>query len=132
MAQLGSLEREVMEQVWASPDPATVRQIHEALADRDLAYTTVMTVLDRLAKKGVVKRTREGRAYHYLPTASKDEMVAELMHEALEQAGRARGARTAALVRFVDRASPSEAAVLREALEKLEQAEEPEQKNPER
>ena len=52
--------------------------------DRDLAYTTVMTVLDRLAKKGLVHRERDGRAYLYPPAQTREELVADVMHTALE------------------------------------------------
>ena len=53
-----------MNQLWDASEPLTVRQVHERLAgQRDLAYTTVMTVLDRLAKKGVVAQQRADRAY---------------------------------------------------------------------
>jgi len=62
-AALGNLEREVMEVVWRM-DETTVKQVQLAL-DRDVAYTTVMTTLDRLFKKGFVARTRAGRAYVY-------------------------------------------------------------------
>ena len=48
------------------------------------AYTTVLTVLDRLTKKGMVERIRDGKAHHYRPTGSRDSYVAELMHEALD------------------------------------------------
>ena len=52
---MGDLEREVMTRLWDASEPLTVRQVHELLSrDRDLAYTTVMTVLDRLAKKNLV------------------------------------------------------------------------------
>jgi predicted transcriptional regulator len=120
MSRLGSLEREVMEQIWSASKPISVREVHENLArNRDIAYTTVMTVLDRLAKKSVVRRIRDGRAYRYEAVATKDQMVADLMHEALADAGGKAG-RQAALVRFVDQVSPEEAKALREALEKLE------------
>lgn len=112
--RLGELERDVMEQLWAADGPVTVRAVHGGLAaERDLAYTTVMTVLDRLAKKGAARRVREGKAYWYEPAASRDEMVAGLMHEALAGAG---DDRSAALVHFVGQASQEEAAALREAL----------------
>jgi predicted transcriptional regulator len=119
VARLGNLERDVMERVWAAPTPVTVREVHEALTERDLAYTTVMTVLDRLAKKGIVNRVRDGRAYRYEAAATKDQLVADLMREALDGAG-AEAERTAALVRFVDQATPDEAAAIRKALEELE------------
>lgn len=49
--RLGDLERAVMDVLWEQTEPMTVREVGRALADRDLAHTTVMTVLDRLAKK---------------------------------------------------------------------------------
>ncbi|GAB3746724.1 BlaI/MecI/CopY family transcriptional regulator [Microlunatus parietis] len=114
---LGELERKVMEQLWDAAGPQSVRDVHHALSqDRELAYTTVMTVLDRLAKKGVVRRERDGRAYRYLPVQNREEMVAELMHTALESGQD----RTAALVAFVGRVSDSEAAAMRAALDSLE------------
>jgi predicted transcriptional regulator len=120
MARLGNLERDVMELVWSAPEPVTVREVHDRLArDRDIAYTTVMTVLDRLAKKSVVRRVRDGRAYRYEAAAGKDQLIADLMREALDDAGN-RANRAAALVRFVDQASPEEAAALRDALSGLE------------
>lgn len=120
MARLGELEHEIMEHLWASDAPLTVREVHERLATaKELAYTTVMTVLDRLAKKGVAQRVRDGRAYRYQPVASRDQLVADLMREALDGAGNGVD-RTAALVRFVDQATPEEASALREALAKLD------------
>ncbi|HTZ28186.1 MAG TPA: BlaI/MecI/CopY family transcriptional regulator, partial [Streptosporangiaceae bacterium] len=50
--RLGELERAIMDVLWESTDPLTVRQVSGNLTERDLAHTTVMTVLDRLAKKG--------------------------------------------------------------------------------
>ena len=52
---LGGLERAVMDHLWAAPQPQTGRQVHGAIsAQRDLACTTIMTVLRRLAAKGLV------------------------------------------------------------------------------
>jgi predicted transcriptional regulator len=125
MARLGNLEREVMEHVWSVGEPVTVREVHEALARRrDLAYTTVMTVLDRLAKKDIVRRVRDGRAYRYAAVAGRDQLVADLIREALDDAGSG-AVRTAALVKFVDQATPEEAAALREALASLDEAQQP-------
>ncbi|SDT60804.1 BlaI/MecI/CopY family transcriptional regulator [Jiangella sp. DSM 45060] len=120
-ARLGELERAVMEQLWALRAPATVRQVHEALAgSRDIAYTTVMTVLDRLARKGSAEQIRDGRAYRYRPAFSRDELTAELMHEALDTVDGSD--RTAALLRFVGSASEDDARALREALEAVERS----------
>ncbi|GIF07841.1 transcriptional regulator [Actinoplanes siamensis] len=81
---LGDLEREVMTQLWDASEPLTVRQVHELLGrERDLAYTTVMTVLDRLAKKKLVVQQRADRAYRYAPAQSRAEMTAALMFDAL-------------------------------------------------
>ncbi len=94
----------------------TVRQVSGRLADRELAHTTVMTVLDRLAKKGFARRERDGRAWRYRPTASREAYVAELMLSALAQTGD----RSAALARFARSVSDDEARVLRRALAALE------------
>ena len=90
---LGDLEREVMTQLWAAGEPLTVRQVHERLSrDRDLAYTTVMTVLDRLAKKSVVVQEKDGRAYRYAPAQTREEMTASVMLDALTSSeGRLQG-----------------------------------------
>lgn len=101
--RLGELEREVMDHLWSSREPQTVRQVHEALATRrDLAYTTIMTVLQRLAKKNLVVQHRDDRAHRYAPTHGRDELVAGLMVDALDQASDF-GSREAALVHFVER-----------------------------
>ncbi|TDD57847.1 BlaI/MecI/CopY family transcriptional regulator [Kribbella antibiotica] len=117
---LGDLERVVMEQLWAAPDALTVRRVYEQVSTtRDLAYTTVMTVLDRLQKKNLTERERDGKAWRYRAAAPREEMAADLMRDALDRAGD----RREALVRFVDQVSDEEAALLREALAKLEERE---------
>jgi predicted transcriptional regulator len=116
---LGELERDVMERLWEAGQPLTVREVHEQLAEhRKIAYTTVMTVLDRLAKKHVVRQEREGRAFRYTPAASREQMVAELMLDALGGVSTVDD-RQAALVHFLGGVSPAEAAALREALDAM-------------
>jgi predicted transcriptional regulator len=123
MAGLGELEKAVMDQLWSADEPQTVRQVHEALAARrELAYTTVMTVLQRLAKKNLVVQQRDDRAHRYVPVHTRDELVASLMVDALQQADEI-GSRRAALVHFVEQVGEDEAAALREALAKLEATE---------
>jgi len=125
VATLGELERAVMDHLWAAGERQTVRQVHEALGpQRDLAYTTVMTVLQRLAKKSLLVQERAERAYRYSPTRSRDALIAELMVDALQQA-EAAGGREAALVNFVERVTPDEAAALRAALARLDGSAEP-------
>lgn len=66
-----------MELLWSSGVPQSVADVHVQLnRERELAYTTVMTVLDRLAKKSLVSRELVNRAWHYQPTASQAEVVA--------------------------------------------------------
>lgn len=118
--RLGALERAVMDNLWSAHQPQTVRQVHEALsAQRDLAYTTVMTVLQRLARKNLVSQIRADRAHRYAPVHGRDELVAGLMVDALDQAADS-GSRHAALVHFVERVGADEAEALRCALKELE------------
>lgn len=94
MKQLGDLERAVMDVVWAAAGPVSVREVLSRLPGR--AYTTVMTVLDRLARKGIVTRQLHGKAWLYSAVLSREEFVARLMLDVLDQAG----SRDAALVHF--------------------------------
>jgi predicted transcriptional regulator len=120
LTRLGELERAVMDHLWSSGEPQTVRQVHEALsARRDLAYTTIMTVLQRLAKKNLVVQHRDDRAHRYAAMHGRDELVAGLMVDALDQVSDS-GSREAALVHFVERVGADEAAALRRALAELE------------
>ena len=73
-AVLGNLEREVMEVVWSDGEN-TVRRVQAALP-RAVAYTTVMTTLDRLFKKGFVTRTRAGRAFLYCAAQTREQTEA--------------------------------------------------------
>jgi predicted transcriptional regulator len=120
MSGLGELEREVMARLWDAGEPLTVRQVHERLdPDRGLAYTTVMTVLDRLAKKGVVTQQKADRAYRYTATQTREEMTAALMLDALSATPDG-AARDAALAHFVGRVGPAGAAALAAALKAAE------------
>lgn len=71
-ARLGTLERRVIEIVWDS-DEVTVRDVHARL-DGKVAYTTVMTTLDRLFKKGLLSRTKRARAFAYSAAATREEL----------------------------------------------------------
>lgn len=111
-----------MEQLWdlsgQRPEGASVREVLEALpAERNLAYTTVMTVLDRLSKKGLVTRERDGRAWRYTPAGTRESLTAETMRASL---GDARD-RRATLLHFLDGATPEELDDLRAALSEVEQ-----------
>jgi len=119
MARLGQLERTVMETLWdlAAADPAatfTVRDVAPTLPDH--AYTTIHTVLHRLAGKGFVVRIRDGKTHHYRPTGTRESYVTELMQEALATTSDS----DAALVHFVKTVPPNQARILREVLSRLE------------
>jgi predicted transcriptional regulator len=75
-AALGKLEREVMDVVWQTGH-MTVKEVQSALP-RPVAYTTVMTTLDRLFKKGFVARTRTGRAFVYEALRTREQTEAAL------------------------------------------------------
>ena len=116
MRMLGELEARVMRRIWDRDGPVTVRDITEDLRrDRPIAYTTVMTVMDNLRKKGWLQRTDHGRAYRYEPIVSGDEYSADVMRQGLA----ASSDPAAALMRFVGELSAEEASVLEEAYRRL-------------
>lgn len=69
---LGKLEREVLNEIWRHKE-VSVRDVYLAFDER-VAYTTVMTTLDRLYKKGLLNRRKQGRAFIYCATVSSDEL----------------------------------------------------------
>ncbi len=112
MATLGELERAIMEILWATDGTLSAYDLQERLADRKLAATTILTVLSRLENKGFVARSRDARPHRYSAAATREDHMAELMHEVLGTASD----RTAVLERFVGQVSPEEAATLRKLL----------------
>ena len=85
--ELGPLERQVMELIWRRPGEAaevSVRDIHVAFEGR-LAYTTLMTTLDRLHKKGLLERRKEGRAFFYSTRFSPDEFERNVAREVINK-----------------------------------------------
>lgn len=112
---LGELEQAVMEVLWKS-GTGTVRAVHDALTDqRELAYTTVMTVMKRLHGKSYLEREPVGDAfktYRYRPAIGRDEFIAETSGEVL--AGVMEDLDGPALSAFVDRLSSADAARLEE------------------
>ena len=114
MRPLGELEAVVMELVWSADDPLAVRDVLERM-DREppLAYTTVLTVMDNLHRKGFLTREKAGRAFHYRPTKPRADHTADLMHELLSDSGDS----SVTLLRFLDRMSPQEVERLKHALD---------------
>jgi predicted transcriptional regulator len=119
MATLGDLERTVMDLLWAAPEALTANELRDAIAEaptgevgRELAVTTVLTVLSRLEKKGLVERERDSRPHRYRSVTSREDHTAELMHEVLVTAPD----REAVLARFIGSVSEAEAETLRKLL----------------
>ena len=115
MPTLGELERAVMDTLWDSGISLSAYDIQGQLAGdstKSLAATTVLTVLSRLEKKGFVRRERTERPHRYSAVASREDHMAELMHEVLGGADD----RTAVLARFVGQVTPAEAEALRKLL----------------
>jgi predicted transcriptional regulator len=81
--QLGPLEEELLRTLWARQS-ATVRELVDDGTTK-LAYTTVMTTLDRLYKKGFLDRIAEGRAFRYSPTHTQEELERQAAGEAIRQ-----------------------------------------------
>jgi predicted transcriptional regulator len=88
MRGFGDLETVIMQRVWDHDGPVTVRELlDELVRERSIAYTTVMTTMDNLHRKGWLARVKEGKAYRYTATASREEYSARLMREALDGGG---------------------------------------------
>jgi len=81
--QLGPLEQELLEKLWQRKN-ATVRELLDS-CDMKLAYTTIMTTLDRLYKKQLLERIPEGRAFRYSPRHTKEELEKVTASETIRQ-----------------------------------------------
>ena len=118
MATLGDLERAVMGVLWSTENALSANDLRDRLdaAERDggreVAVTTVLTVLSRLEAKGFVSRDRSSRPHLYRSVTTRAEHTAGLMHEVLGTAPD----REAALARFIGQVSPAEAETLRALL----------------
>jgi predicted transcriptional regulator len=112
----GELEAVVMHRIWAHDGPVTVRDIYDELRqERPIAYTTVMSTMDNLHRKGWLARERDGKAYRYTTVASREEYSARLMGEALAGAGDTE----VVLSHFVEAMDGEQSAALRAVLDKL-------------
>lgn len=115
----GPLEVQVLETIWRQRRPATVRDLHASFSQ--LAYTTLMTTLDRLHSKGVLRRTKRGRAYAYEPCFARAEMELRLAARSVEEllgAAQGRSAVAPILSCFVDAVSDRDRLLL-DDLERL-------------
>lgn len=113
MPRLGKLEAAVMDVLWSADGALTVRDVLGKMPpQRNLAYTTVMTVLSNLHRKGMVAREPAGRAYSYRPTVSREGAAAASLREILDATDDPRSV----LLHFAETASEEESTVLRDGL----------------
>lgn len=116
MRGFGELESEIMDRMWSWGHDATVREVVTDLQrEREIAYTTVMTVMDILHRKGWLTRERDGKAYRYTPAMSREEYTAKLMREALEDSGD----REAVFAHFLDQIGEEESRSLLAVVKRL-------------
>ena len=116
MRGFGDLEAVIMDRVWEHAEPVTVRELHEELsAERVIAYTTVMSTMDNLHRKGWLNRVKDGKAYRYTASASREEYSARLMREALSDGGDTE----MVLSHFLAQIDGEESEALRSALSRL-------------
>lgn len=114
---LGQLEATVMAFVWTAEAPLIVHDVVKAVQrDREIAYTTVMTVMDNLHSKGFLARERVGRNYVYRATRTREQYEAELMEDVLASSSDP----SATLLQFVGQISPDALAELRSLIAGLD------------
>lgn len=110
---MGSLEGAILEVLWCADGPLKPGEVLEALRlEPPVSYATVLTILRRLWRKGMVQREQVGKAHMYRPSRSRDEQVAATMADAFEAAGDPK----AALGHFVHQLSAEQESVLRRVL----------------
>jgi predicted transcriptional regulator len=115
MQGLGELESAVLDVLWRAQEPLKVRDVMGRLnTGKVLAYTTVMTVLDNLFRKGWVERDLNGKAYFYEPVLSREEAAARTLRDVLD----ASADPEAVLMHFAATAAEEESDVLRSILRK--------------
>jgi predicted transcriptional regulator len=110
----GELEAAIMELLWDADASRLVRDVVSALHPRRrLAYTTVMTVMDNLHRKGWLTRERDGRAWRYSAAVSRQAYAAQLMNDALATSTD----RAGALAQFVEQIDADDTQALAQALD---------------
>jgi predicted transcriptional regulator len=112
----GDLEAVVMDRMWDRGGETMVREVLEDLqSQREIAYTTVMSTMDNLHRKGWLSRKRQGKAFLYWPSLTREEYSARLMRDALDGGGNP----SLVLSHFLEQMSDEESATLRTALQRL-------------
>lgn len=82
---LGSLENDVMEVIWLKNTEVSVRDVFETLSStREIAYTTVMTIMGRLAEKGVLIKRKEGNAFLFSPVITREDFTTQMVDNVID------------------------------------------------
>ncbi|CAM4046054.1 BlaI/MecI/CopY family transcriptional regulator [Nocardiopsis rhodophaea] len=116
MKGFGELEAAIMDALWRADGPLVVREVREAMIyDRDVAYTTVMTVTNILYHKGLLHREKAGRAWLYWPRETREEHTARVMSEIFSGCGDP----GTTMLRFVESFSDEEMARLNDVLREV-------------
>ena len=119
LGQLGALESEMMERIWRSGE-TSVRDVHATFEER-LAYTTVMTTMDRLYKKGMLQRRKVGKAFLYMAALTEQQYQEQLTHHLFGMVLHDGINSGAVLSNFVDAVSETDAKLL-DSLDQLVKA----------
>ncbi|MEU9867905.1 BlaI/MecI/CopY family transcriptional regulator [Actinomadura sp. NPDC048021] len=110
--EAGALESAIMNVLQGAGDALTAAEVRRRLDER-LAYSTVVTILSRMHDKGLLVRTKAGRAFRYAPVSDEPGLAAHRMHQVMN----GRPDREAVLVRFVEALSGEDERRVRELLE---------------
>lgn len=121
LRRLGSLESALMECLWSADGPMSVREVQHCLAGHELAYTTVMSTLATLHRKGMLSRVADGRAYRYAPVQTREAYGAEVMSDVLSESHDPEGT----LLRLVEQLTPEQAEALQHVLGQAGDEDEP-------
>ncbi|HNM83341.1 MAG TPA: BlaI/MecI/CopY family transcriptional regulator [Mycobacterium sp.] len=112
----GELEAVIMDRLWTRNAVSTVRDIFDDLSqDRRIAYTTVMSTMDNLHRKGILTRERVAQAYHYRPVMTREEYSATLMRASFDP----RGDTDLVLTHFLEQMPAEESARVQDALRRI-------------
>ncbi|MFA1711508.1 BlaI/MecI/CopY family transcriptional regulator [Peribacillus frigoritolerans] len=120
---LGPLELEVMKVIWSKKEGTVQNVLTELNKQNDYAYTTIMTIMNRLEKKGILTRSKLGKGYVYKPFYSPNELIQQISSEQVEHLLNHYG--DIAITQFVDAVghNPDQLNKLKELIQKLEQDE---------
>lgn len=84
--QLTPAEYGIIQILWNSPSPLSVSQVLKILRlQKPIAYTTAMTLLDKMARKGSLKRVKKGKAYYYRPRVRRSEVLSFMIQKFTDQ-----------------------------------------------